>query len=88
MSASFVWLLILQLGLILIVALLLYVFLKQSNSISLENRFSKYSLTSTKDEEVPFFERIHQYIWKLIKKLSSLVSKSEILMKKKIKRVD
>ena len=79
MSASFIWLLILQIGLILIVALLLYVYLKQSNSISLESRFSNYSLTSTKDEEVPFFERIYQYIWKLIKRLSSLISKSEVL---------
>lgn len=81
MGTSIVWLLILQIILILILALLIYTFLKQSFFINLENRFANYSLTSSKDEEVPFFERIYQYIWKFIKKLSSLISKSEILKK-------
>lgn len=79
MSASFVLLLILQIGLMLIFTLFLYVFLKLSFSVKLDNRFYNYSLTSTIDEEVPFFEKIYQYVWKLIKKLSSLISKSEVL---------
>ena len=72
MGASIVWLLILQIGLIFIAAILIYVFLKQSFYINLENRFSNYSLTSSKDEEIPFFERLYQYIWKFIKRLSSI----------------
>ncbi len=81
MGASFVWLLIVQIGLIFIIALLLYIFMKQSFYANLENRFADYSLTSSKDEDIPFFERIYQYIWKLIKKLSVLISKSEVLKK-------
>lgn len=81
MEASFVWLLIVQIGLIFIAALLIYIFLKQSFYTNLENRFSNYSLTSSIDEEVPIFEKIYQFIWESIKKLSSLISKSEILKK-------
>lgn len=81
MEASFVWLLILQIGLILIAALFIYVFLKQSFYTNLENRFSNYSLTSFQDEEDPIFEKVYQYISKCIKKLSKLLSKSEVLKK-------
>ena len=50
MEASFIWLSVVQLGLIIILALLLYILLKQSFYSNIERRFGDYSLTSFEDE--------------------------------------
>ena len=81
METSFIILVIIQMFLILLVSLLIYTFLKLSFSNSLENRIKDYSLTSPKDENIPFFEKLVQIIWKLIKKLNKITEKSEVLKK-------
>ena len=81
MGTSFIILVILQIILIIFLAFLIYLFLKLSFSNSLENRFRDYSLTSSIDEDAPFFEKVVENIWKVIKKINKLVEKSEILKK-------
>ncbi len=81
MDASFTVLLIIQLILISFIVLIMYVFLINNTCINFDKRFSNYSLTSSKDEVTPFFEKVYNYLWNLVKKISKLLSKSEIIKK-------
>jgi len=81
MDACFWVLVILQSILIIILAIILFIFVKIILSNNLENRFIDYTLTSNCDEEPPFFEKVINYIWKIIKKFNIITEKSQLLTK-------
>lgn len=81
MDTSFYFLVAFQIVLIISLAFILYAFLKLILNNNLENRFKDYSLTSSIDETLPLFEKLIQYIWRLIRKFNLIVEKSELLKK-------
>lgn len=81
METSFVILVILQIILIFVLAVLLYTLLRTTFSNSLENRLKDYSLASFIEEDIPFFERVINNIWKYIRTLNRFIEKSEVLKK-------
>lgn len=81
MDTSFLMLVILEILLIIILAFSIYMFLRLILTNDLENRFKDYSLTSSIDEGIPFFDYVIEYIWKIIKIFNKITDKSEILTK-------
>jgi len=81
MDASLIVLFIIQTILIIILALFLYVILKETKILKFEKRISDYSLTSTIDDEDPLFEDFYNKCWNVVKRISKIISKSEILKK-------
>ena len=71
----------LQILLLLIpIAVAIYL-LRLSKSLSLEKRLSSFAITSVKDHEVSFFDKIGYYLWKFVRFTSKLFKKSEVLRK-------
>ena len=81
MDACFWVLVILQSILILVLAIILFIFLKIVLANNLENRFINYSLTSNIDEEPPFFEKVINNVWNIIKRFNIITEKSHLLTK-------
>lgn len=81
MDTSFILLVIAQILLMILLYTFIYMFLLNKLSIDYEKRFSSYSLTSMKDEKISLFERLYNLLWNIIKKISNILNKSEILRK-------
>lgn len=81
MDTSFILLVIAQIILMILLYTFIYIFLLNKLSIDYEKRFSSYSLTSMKDEKISLFERLYNLLWNIIKKISNILNKSEILRK-------
>lgn len=81
MDTSFILLVIVQIILMILLYTFIYMFLLNKLSIDYEKRFSSYSLTSMKDEKISLFERLYNLLWNIIKKISNILNKSEILRK-------
>lgn len=64
---------------ILVLFILIYYLLRQRRIIALEKRFEKFSLISVKDTEKSFFDFLFSFLWKIIQKLSFLLSKSTFI---------
>ena len=65
---------------IILTYLVLFLF-KESKRAFLYKRFEPYTLSSTKEIETPFFEKLYYTFWKYIKKLNKYLEKSTILKK-------
>ena len=81
MSASFLFILIIEVCLILLVASFLYVFITKDKVAELNKRFDSYSISSTDDKYQSYFDRFFIKLDKFIDKISSILSKSEVLKK-------
>lgn len=81
MNSSFIVLLIIQLLMLAFLASILYVFLINKYSFNLDKRFISYTITSSKNIESPLFEKIHEKLWRIIKKISKYLKRSEVLKK-------
>ena len=81
MDTSFILLVIAQILLMILLYTFIYMFLLNKLSIDYEKRFSSYSLTSMKDEKISLFERLYNLLWNIIKKISNILNKSELLKK-------
>lgn len=81
MDTSFILLVIVQIILMILLYTFIYMFLLNKLSIDYEKRFSSYSLTSMKDEKISLFEKLYNLLWNIIKKISNILNKSEILRK-------
>lgn len=68
---------------ICIIALLVMIILlmRQSKTIKFEKRIDKFALLPINDEEKSLFDKFALLIWKLVRKTSSLLSKSAVLTK-------
>ena len=66
---------------LLLVFLIIKFILDMFRDSYIENRFSPYSLNSSKYSYTPFFEKIYSYIFKVIKRISALCKKSVVLKK-------
>ena len=67
---------------ILMIILFGFIYMLLSNIfINYDDRFKEYSITSKKSNNLIFFEKVFNDVWKLIKRLSKLLSKSELLKK-------
>ena len=67
---------------ILMIILFGFIYMLLSNIfINYDDRFKEYSITSKKSNNLTFFEKVFNDVWKLIKRLSKLLSKSELLKK-------
>ena len=74
-----------QVILILIpIAVAIYL-LRLSKSLSLEKRLSSFAITSTKDHELSFFDKMGYSLWRFVRFTSKLFKKSEILRKYALK---
>ncbi len=72
---------LLQFILILIpLSVAIYLF-RLSRTLRLEKRLADFAITSVKEDEVSFFDKIGGYSWKIIRKLSKLLKKSAVLRK-------
>ena len=81
MNANIIMLLFVQIILLVILLLFILVIIKESKIIVLEERINKYSLASSEDYEEPLFEKIYKRTLMLIKKLSKLFLRSDVLKK-------
>ena len=79
MDTSLLILIITQVILLSIIFTVVYIFIMNRISIDLNKRFENYSLTSIKDDNIPFFDRMYAFIWKIIKSISKFLNKSELL---------
>lgn len=70
---------ILQFIIILIPILVVLYLLRLAKTLNLEKRLANFALTSTKDEEISFFDRLIYYFWIVVHKLSKLFKKSHVL---------
>ena len=77
MNASLI-LICLEILLITILFILIYILLTAITN-TYEKRFEHYTITSIKDNTPTLFERVFSNIWKIIKKISKLLNKSELL---------
>ena len=64
---------ILQLIIILVPVLVALYLLRLAKTLNLEKRLANFALTSTKDEEVSFFDKLIYYFWIVVHKLSKLL---------------
>ncbi len=53
--------------------------LRLAKTLSLEKRLALFAISSTKDHDVSFFDQFGYYCWKVIRFLSKLLKKSEVL---------
>ena len=72
---------VIQIILLIMLAYFVYVIIKENRIMNIEKRINKYSLASIDDYEEPLFEKIYKNTLKIIKKLSKLLLKSEVLKK-------
>lgn len=70
---------IVQMITIIILFVAIYFLLRETKSIRYQKRFEKFSLISVNDQEKSFFDMVFAYLWKLIHKLSRILSKSVFL---------
>ena len=70
---------ILQLIIILVPVLVALYLLRLAKTLNLEKRLANFALTSTKDEEVSFFDKMIYYFWMVVRKLSKGLKKSHVL---------
>ena len=59
MDTSLLILIITQVILLSIIFTVVYIFIMNRISIDLNKRFENYSLTSIKDDSIPFFDRMY-----------------------------
>lgn len=74
-------LLIVQITLILLLFLILIYIIKVRHNISLEKKFSKYTIPRLENKEISIFDKISISLSKFIKKISELIKKSQVLSK-------
>lgn len=74
-------LLVVQIVLILLLTVLILYLLKLNKTIKYEKRLGKFSLTPINDNDKSFFDKCYIKIWELIKAISKILSKSEIITK-------
>ena len=68
--------------LILILLLIGFIIMLFSNIfIDYNTRFINYTITSNKNNSLTLFERLFNTIWKIIKKISKILNKSEVFSK-------
>ncbi|MDE5539247.1 MAG: type II secretion system F family protein, partial [Bacilli bacterium] len=72
---------LLQIMIILVILGVIFYLLRLSNTLKLEKRIAKFSISSVKDEELSLFEKLNCYIWKIIKGLVKLLNKSQVIGK-------
>ena len=70
---------ILKIFLILIPVLGVIYVLRLSRSMRLEKRLASFALTSSKDQEISFFDELLVYVWKFIHILTKIFKKSVVL---------
>ncbi len=71
----------LQILLIFIPVVVAIYLLRLSRSLSLEKRLADFAITSIKDDDVSFFDKMTYYFWKLVLLMSKFLKKSEVLRK-------
>lgn len=71
----------LQLLLLFIPVIVAFYLIRLSRSISLEKRLALFAITSNKDQEISFFDKLNIYVWKCIRYLRKLFNKSVVLSK-------
>ncbi|MBE6154604.1 MAG: hypothetical protein E7163_03430 [Firmicutes bacterium] len=76
---------ILQIFLILLVIGVILYLLRLYRAVKLEKRIAPFSIVSNKDNELSLFDNLYENISKIIKKLSKILIKSEILKKYALK---
>jgi len=74
-------LLVIQIIIILLLILLLIYVIKVRHNIALEKKFSKYTIGRLENHEISIFDKINKFISNIIKTVSNLIKKSEILSK-------
>ncbi len=70
---------LLQILLILIPIVVAIYLLRLSKTLSLERRLANFAITSVKDHEVSFFDKMGYYVWRVVRKLSMLFKHSVVL---------
>ena len=69
-------------GIMIIILLLLIIYLlHQKRAIKLQKRFDAFTLKSVVDEEKSIFDYIMNFLYKVMKKVTNLLSHSEVLKK-------
>ena len=66
---------------------ILYLIIIDRYSLDMKNRFDDYTVDSIKDNKLPFFEKVFNSVYKLIRSISKKLNKSDIL-KRYSKRLD
>ena len=75
----------LQILLILIPIIVAIYLLRLSKTLSLERRLANFAITSVKDYEVSFFDKIGDVFWKIVRKLSKLFKHFVVLRRYALK---
>lgn len=74
-----------QFVLIFIFLIIVYLIIKYLKSYEYEKKFSEFSLLSNGDAEVSISDNINRFFWKSIYKISTIISKSEVIKKHSLK---
>ncbi|MCM1053678.1 MAG: type II secretion system F family protein [Ruminococcus sp.] len=72
---------ILEILIILIAIGVILSLLRVFRSLRLEKRLSDFSLVSLKTNDISFFDKANNYLWKLVLKISKILKKSVVLTK-------
>jgi tight adherence protein B len=78
MNKTIINIIIIQVIVILAIIFLISSILKQYRKVLLEKRFKNFALSS-KEDELSFFDKLINIIWKLIHKISNILKKSKVL---------
>ena len=77
MANKIIWeVLVVQILAILILFFLIFYLLRTTKAMQKEKRIANFALKSLKYDEIPFFEKVNQFIWNLIRNFSKLLKKS------------
>ena len=80
MQEEIIWeVLIVQIISIVILLFLIVFFLRLSTSMRFEKRISKFALTSIKDNEKSYFDRMYDLMWRIIRANSNILKHSIVL---------
>ena len=86
MNTSIIILFIIAMSIGLLLCIL-YLIIIDRYSLDMKNRFDDYTVDSIKDNKLPFFEKVFNSVYNLIKSISKKLNKSDIL-KRYSKRLD
>lgn len=72
---------ILQIILVFIIIGVIFYLLRLYRAVNLEKRIGKFAISSVNNKQVSFFDKSYLFIWHLIRKISKIINKSEVLRK-------
>lgn len=72
---------ILQIILVLIIIGVIFYLLRLYRAVNLEKRIGKFAISSVNNKQISFFDNVYLMVWRVIRRISKILNKSEVLRK-------